>query len=126
GAKLPASGTSPNIRAQFADAQKALPPPPAPAPTDAPADDAAPAAPAAGGKIPGWNSPEAFALAGEALKAGLAGSFDECIEKDNASLKIEEQPGTRLHLTSCETKAGKLIAALTDAQKALKDGIAKR
>jgi Protein of unknown function (DUF3570) len=124
-AKLPSSGTSPNIRAQFADAQKAIPQP-APAPADAPATDDAPAAPAAGGKIPGWNSPEAFALAGEALKAGLAGNFDECIEKDNASLKLEEQPGTRLHLTSCETKAGKLLSALTDAQKALKDGIAKR
>ncbi|MEO7113855.1 MAG: DUF3570 domain-containing protein [Polyangiaceae bacterium] len=124
GAKLPSSGTSPNIRAQFADAQKAIPQP-APAPADAPAADEAPA-PAAGGKIPGWNSPEAFALAGEALKAGLAGNFEECIEKDTASLKLEEQPGTRLHLTSCETKAGKLLSALTDAQKALKDGIAKR
>jgi len=124
-AKLPTSGASPNIRAQFADAQKAVP---QPAPADVPADDtaAAPAPAAAGGKIPGWNSPEAFAFASEALKAGLAGNFDECIEKDNASLKLEEQPGTRLHLTSCEVKAGKLLSALTDAQKALKDGIAKR
>lgn len=126
-AKLPSSGTSPNIRAQFADAQKALPAP-APAASDSGdgGGDAAPAPAAAGGKIPGWNSPEAFALAGEALKAGLAGNYDECIEKDNASLKIEEQPGTRLHLSSCEVKSGKLLAGLGDAQKALKDGIQKR
>lgn len=128
-AKLPSSGTSPNIRAQFADAAKAQPAP-APTPVDTNAggrdDTPAPAAPASGGKIPGWNSPEAFALAGEALKAGLAGNFDECIAKDTASLKLEEQPGTRLHLSSCEVKAGKLLSALTDAQKALKDGIAKR
>ena len=126
-AKLPSSGTSPNIRAQFADAQKALPAP-APAPADTSNDnaDAAPQPAPAGGKVPGWNSPEAFALAGEALKAGLAGNFAECIEKDTASLKLEEQPGTRLHLSSCEAKSGKLLGALTDAQKALKDGIAKR
>jgi hypothetical protein len=54
------------------------------------------------------------------------GKLEVCIEKNRASLKIEEQPRTRLHLSSCETRAGHLIDALGDAQKALKAGIEHR
>ncbi|MDB4992903.1 MAG: hypothetical protein JWM74_335, partial [Myxococcaceae bacterium] len=75
---------------------------------------------------PGWNSAEAFQLASAGVAADLAGKLDQCIEKDQASLKIEEQPRTRLHLASCENRSGKLLDALKDAQKALQLGIERR
>lgn len=138
-AKLPTSGTTPNIRSEWAEVQKTVAPPPppapAPAPTPAPTPAAAPdpppppapaAAPATGAKIPGWNNTEAFQLASAGLAADLAGKLDECIAKDKASLEIEEQPRTRLHLASCERRSGKLLDALRDTQKALEDGIQKK
>jgi hypothetical protein len=118
-ATLPASGTTPNIKSQWEEVKKALAPPPA-APAE---DDDEPTAPS---KIPGWQSPEAFKFASEALAADQAGKLDECIEKNKQSLKLEEQPRTRLHLASCENRAGKVIDALRDAQKALEIGIQKR
>lgn len=118
-ASLPASGTSPNIRSQFEAAKKAVAPEPAP-------KAAEPSAGADGGKIPGWKSREAFQLASAGLRADLAGKLDECIEKDKASVAIEDQPRTRLHLASCEMRHGKLIDALRDAQKALESGIKKK
>lgn len=113
-AKLPSSGTTPNIRAQWA---AAAPPPPPPAPETTPPTTPPP------GKLPGWSSVEAFQAASAALAAGKAGKFDECIEKDKESLKLEDQPRTRLHLGYCEQQAGKLIDALRDTSKALEDGI---
>ena len=62
----------------------------------------------------------------EALKADQEGRLEECIEKDKAALKIEEQPRTRLHLASCESRNGKLVDALKDAQQALELGIQKK
>ena len=62
----------------------------------------------------------------EALKADQEGRLEECIEKDKAALKIEEQPRTRLHLASCESRNGKLVDALKDAQRALELGIQKK
>jgi tetratricopeptide (TPR) repeat protein len=121
-AQLPASGTTPNIRNQWAEAQKTLPAAPAPEPPAA-----EPSEPEQGGskptKIPGWNSPEAFQAAAAALAAGKAGKFDECIAKDKESLALEEQPRTRLHLGLCEERVGKLIDSLRDTQKALEMGI---
>ena len=152
-AKLPTSGATPNIRGQFAEAQKnvgidaagtpaatttaavattaSAPPPPPPPPNvaAAPADPTPPPAPAgvaAGTKIPGWSSSEAFQLASAGLAADLAGKLDQCIDKDRESLKLEEQPRTRLHLSSCERRSNKLIDALRDAMKALEDAIAKK
>ncbi len=127
-AKLPSSGATPNIKQQFADVKAAVSgaastaggaggggggdPPPEENP---------------GGKAPpGWTSVDAFKLALEGLKADQDGKLDECIEKDKASLKAEEQPRTRLHLASCESRANKLVDALRDAQKALEVGIAKK
>ena len=147
---LPGSGTTPNIRTQFADAQKTVgvggstaptptptqtqaPPPPPPAqtvvaspppppPPPPPTDNAlAQPEPTQAGRLPEW-----IQLASEGLKADLAGHLDECIEKDKKSLTIEEQPRTRLHLASCERRSGHLIDALRDTQKALEDGIKKR
>jgi len=152
-ARLPSVGTTPSIRLQWADAQKTVgiagatpaassappppatsppPPPPPPAPPPPPQPAAAdvaeaPAAPASRpAHIPGWGSTEAFELASAGLKADLAGNLGECIAKDKESLKLEEQPRTRLHLASCERRGGKLIDALRDTQKALEDGIQKR
>jgi hypothetical protein len=114
-ARLPSRAT-PDQRTQFKEVQEA-------SGTDT---SAAAAAPAPGAKIPGWNSAEAFQLASAGLAADMAGKLDECIEKDKASLQIEEQPRTRLHLSSCEARSGKLIDALRNAQKALEAGIKKR
>jgi hypothetical protein len=90
---------------------------------EAPAEGA-PVAPAR--TIAGWSSSEAFELASAAVAADQAGRLDDCITKNQASLKLEEQPRTRLHLASCEARSGKLIDALGDAQKALAAGIDKR
>lgn len=124
-ASLPISGTTPNIRNEWAEAQKIVapapvaepPPPPTPAP-------AAPAAPIVG-KIPGWNSTTAFQLASAGLASDLAGKLDECISKDKESLALEEQPRTRMHLASCERRSGKLLDALRDNTKALQGGMEK-
>ena len=77
-------------------------------------------------KIPGWENVDAFQQASAGLAADMAGKLDQCIEYDNESLKLEEQPRTRLHLSSCERRSGKLIDALRDAQKALESGIQKK
>ncbi len=62
----------------------------------------------------------------DALKADQEGRLDECIDKDKQALKIDDAPRTRLHLASCEARAGKLVDALKDAQKALELGISKK
>lgn len=116
-AKLPASGVTPTIRAQFDEvAGKA---------------SGGDAAAAAGGEAtpeeaPGGGLPAAIKLIKEALQADQEGRLEECIEKDKAALKIDEMPRTRLHLASCESRAGKLVDALKNAQKALEIGIQKK
>lgn len=116
-AKLPASGATPTIKAQFEEvagrssggAAASASAPEEPPPEDAPQGT--------GGAIK---------LSLEALKADQDGRLEECIEKDRAALKLEEMHRTRLHLASCESRAGKLVDALKDAQKALEVGIAKK
>ncbi len=125
--RLPASGITPSIRIQwdevFKISQAALA-------AEAAAQAASAETPAASpdeGKVPeGWSSAEAFKLAKEGLEADQAGRLDECISKDQASLVLDEQPRTRLHLASCESRAGKLVEALKDGQKALEIGLQKR
>ena len=56
----------------------------------------------------------------------MGGRLPECIEHDKKSVGLEEQPRTRLHLSSCEARSGHLLDALQDAQKALEDGLRKR
>ncbi len=146
-AALPDRGVTPNIKGQWDDAkqlvqntapatdkpadarEEASPPPPA-APAQENADvkqehAIAPADPSKR-KIPGWENVDAFQQASAGLAADMAGKLEQCIEYDNESLKLEEQPRTRLHLWSCERRSGKLIDALRDAQKALESGIAKK
>lgn len=131
GAQLPPR-TTPDIRSQWEEAKaggggaagggdntgggdQGAPPPAAPPP-----GGAAPA------RIPGWNNPEAFQHASAGLAADMAGKLDECLDEDKKSLELEEQPRTRLHLSSCEARSEHLLDALQDAQKALEDGIKKR
>lgn len=105
-AKLPSSGVTPAIRSQWDDVTGK---------GGGGGDDDEPQGVAA-----------AIKLIREALKADQEGRLDECIEKDKAALAIEEMPRTRLHLASCESRAGKLVDALKNAQKALEVGIQKR
>ncbi len=128
-AKLPSSGTTPNIRNEWDSASKSVAPPPPPPAPPPPAPDPPPPPPppnAVPSKIPGWNSADAFRLASAGLAADLGGKLDECIAKDKESLTLEEQPRTRLHLASCERRSNKLIDALRDTSKALQDGIEKK
>jgi hypothetical protein len=98
-----------------------------PAGTDASAGSApAQTQPAQPDKIPGWRSPAAFDEARAGLAADTAGNLGDCVAHDKKSLDLEEQPGTRLHLSACEARMGRLLDALADAQKALQDGIRKR
>ena len=115
-AKLPSSGVTPTIKAQWEETRAA-------------------GAPASGGGGGGGDEGEeppqggvaaAVKLIQEALKADQDGRLEECIEKDKAALKIEEMPRTRLHLASCESRSNKLVDALKDAQKALEIGIQKK
>jgi len=120
-AKLPSSGVTPTIKSQFEEvAAASAAAAAAPAPAPAGGGDGGDEVPQTGGVA------AAIKLIGEALKADQEGRLDECIEKDKAALKIEEMPRTRLHLASCESRNGKLVDALKDAQKALEVGIQKR
>ncbi len=130
-AKLPASGTTPNIKTQWAESlAQSAPPPPAPVADEPPATvaEAPPSAPPAAGASlpPGWKSREAFDMATLAVRALGAGQFEECVEKNRASLEREDRPRTRLVLSRCEEKIGKYLDALKDAQKALELGIKTR
>lgn len=118
-AKLPSAGVTPNIKAQFDEVKPSTSAAPAPAPAgDAGEDDAS--------QTGQGGLPAAIKLIKEALAADQEGRLEECIEKDKAALKIEEMPRTRLHLASCESRAGKLVDALKNAQKALELGIQKK
>ena len=131
-AALPPKAT-PNIQSQFADAKQLVSntapaadqpknaeeeasTPAAPEATPAPAAPAEEAGPKKR-KIPGWDNVDAFQLASAGLAADLAGKLDQCIDSDKQSLDLEEQPRTRMHLSSCERRSGKLIDALRDAQR---------
>jgi hypothetical protein len=74
----------------------------------------------------GWSSAEAFKEARAGLAADEAGDLGNCMSHDRKSLDLEEQARTRLHLSSCEARAGHLLDALNDARKALESGIRER
>jgi len=79
-----------------------------------------------GDKIPGWDSIDAFKEASAGVASESAGRSNECVMHDKKSLDLEEQPRTRLHLSSCEAKLGRLLDALVDAQKSLEVGVKQR
>jgi hypothetical protein len=122
--------TTPDIRALWDETKKGSSPAPPPAPDDTvadqPAEPAPPSGPTPPGRIPGWSNVDAFQEASAGLAADMAGKLTDCIEHDQKSLELEEQPRTRLHLSSCEARSAHLLDGLRDAQKALEDGIRKR
>jgi hypothetical protein len=66
-----------------------------------------------------WTSPKARELAREGVEAKKAGDMQLCVQKDQASLALEEHPYVRLHVSSCLGATGKLVDALKAAQLAL-------
>jgi hypothetical protein len=89
-------------------------------------EPSAPGTPTPPGRIPGWSNVDAYQEASAGLAADMAGKLQDCIDHDQKSLELEEQPRTRLHLSSCEARTAHLIDGLRDAQKALEEGIRKR
>lgn len=110
-AKLPTSGVTPTIKGQWDEVKGS-------------------AAASSGGEKEEEEPPTGLAatvnLIRDALKADQEGRLEECIDKDKQALKIDDSPRTRLHLASCEARAGKLVDALKDAQKSLELGIQKK
>ena len=72
---------------------------------------------------PGWTNPRALELAKEAIEAKKAGNTQLCVEKDQASLALEEHPYVKLHLSACLAATGKLVDALDKAKDALAAGL---
>lgn len=101
---LPATGIAPPVRQKWEATQKAW------VAANPQTDDAQKA---------GWVNSQAFDLAKAAIAAAANENFTECIEKDKAALELEENLRARVHLAECESKAGKVIDALRDNQKAL-------
>lgn len=126
GVQLPERGQTPGIKAQWAEVKGKSAPTEAPKPE--PAATAPPTSAAASSTVlpEGWKSGEAFKLALEATEAKEQGDYKLCLEKDLASLAIEDQPRTRLHLSGCQYRSQKYKDALREAQKALDMGIARK
>jgi tetratricopeptide (TPR) repeat protein len=102
--QLPGSGVSPAVRTEWEKTQKAWL-----AANPQPEDS----------QKAGWVNKVGYELSKAAVAAEVAGNFAECIEKDKAALLQEDNLRARLHLASCEAKAGKIIDALRDNSKAL-------
>ena len=62
---------------------------------------AAPTLAAPRGDSRGWANPRALELAKEAIEAKKEGNTQLCVEKDQASLALEDHPYVKLHLASC-------------------------
>lgn len=109
-ASLPSSGVPPSVRQQFEDVRSGV------LGTNAPSDEI---------QRSGWINKQAYELARQGIAAEQAQRWPECIEKDKASLTLEENLRTRMHLAECETNLGKLVDALRDNAKALEGARAK-
>jgi hypothetical protein len=77
------------------------------------------AAAAPGASRYAWTNPKARELAREGVDAKKAGDMQLCVQKDQASLALEEHPFVRLHVSSCLGATGKVVDALKAAQIAL-------
>lgn len=87
-------------------------------PAAAPADPAPAPAPGRG-----WTNPQALALAKEGVDAKKDGDLSGCIQKDQASLALEDHPYVRLHISTCLAGTGRYKDALVAAGEALAAGI---
>ena len=74
-------------------------------------------------EVRGWNNPRALQLAREGIEAKKSGNAELCIQKDQASLALEDHPYVKLHLASCLQAVGKLIEALGKAKDSLAEGL---
>jgi hypothetical protein len=79
-----------------------------------PAPPPAPAQPSRG-----WSNPKALELAKEGIEAKKAGDLPRCVQKDQASLALEDHPYVRLHISSCLAGLGRIRDALVNARDAL-------
>jgi len=84
---------------------------------------AAPAPPAPEKPSRGWSNPKALELAKEGIEAKKRGDLSTCIQKDQASLVLENHPYVRLHISSCLAAQGRYKDALIAARDALAAGI---
>ena len=71
----------------------------------------------------GWSNPRALELAKEGIEAKKAGNSQLCVEKDQASLALEDHPYVKLHLSGCLASTGKIVDALGKAKDALSAGL---
>lgn len=71
-----------------------------------------------------WKNKNAFELAKKAIEAHEAGDEALCIQKDQASLAVEEHPLVRLHLATCLAASGKIKEGLASANTVLEAAIA--
>jgi hypothetical protein len=71
----------------------------------------------------GWTNPKALELAKEGIEAKKAGDLPLCLQKDQASLALEEHPYVKLHISSCLAGSGRFKDALVNARDALAAGI---
>ncbi|MDF2694698.1 MAG: hypothetical protein K0S65_3081 [Labilithrix sp.] len=71
----------------------------------------------------GWSNPKALELAKEGIEAKKSGDLATCIQKDQASLVLEDHPYVRLHISSCLAGQRRYKDALIAARDALAAGI---
>ncbi len=71
----------------------------------------------------GWSNPKALELAKEGIEAKKSGDLARCIQKDQASLVLEDHPYVRLHISSCLAGQRRFKEALIAARDALAAGI---
>jgi hypothetical protein len=67
----------------------------------------------------GWLLKPAYAGFKDAFASSLASKWQECVDKAQASITIEENANTRMLRAVCEDKTGSLVEALKDNAKAL-------
>lgn len=70
-----------------------------------------------------WKNPAAFDLAKEAIEAKKAGDARLCVQKDRASLALEDHPYVKLHLSACLGALARYSEALGPAREALAAGL---
>jgi tetratricopeptide (TPR) repeat protein len=61
---------------------------------------------------------QAQKLLAEAVAAFNEGRYDDCVDKDRAAVKLDNQPKIKLHLVLCLYRANKLKEALKEASSA--------
>jgi tetratricopeptide (TPR) repeat protein len=111
-ATLPSGKATADMNAAFDEAKKAA------------VAAAAPASTASGTPaIPGWTNIDAFQEASAARAAEQVGRYEQCVEHDMNSIKLEPHPRVQLHLAACEMRTGKLLDALKNSNEALKKGL---